>query len=92
MRLAHMMRIYIAAMSIEQKSVAQACGCSESTMSRFLAEKQMPDAAAFARIIAWCCNVDVPQIPQAHTMDPNARIGGPDAPYRKETKERGRER
>ena len=49
-----MLRIYLAAMNLQQKDVAEEIGISESTLSRFLSGQQMPDAAGFMKIIGWC--------------------------------------
>jgi transcriptional regulator with XRE-family HTH domain len=55
MRLARMLRLYIAASEdMTQKQVAQECGVSTSTVSRFLSGEQMPDGRAFAALLAWC--------------------------------------
>lgn len=55
MRLARMLKLYVAATngySSAQLSIES--GVSESTISRFLAGKQMPEAKAFAALVAWC--------------------------------------
>ena len=55
MRLARMLRLYIAAdLALTQRTVAQETGISDSTLSRFLAGEQMPDARAFAALLTWC--------------------------------------
>ena len=53
-RLSEMLRIYIAAMNIEQKTVAIEIGISESSLSRFLNGEQLPDSPGFIRILMWC--------------------------------------
>lgn len=54
MRLARMIKLYIAATDgLNQKTVAQQSGISESTLSRFLGGDQMPDGRAFAALLAW---------------------------------------
>lgn len=55
MRLAEMLRLYIASMRLEQREVAAQCGISESTLTRFLNDGRLPRADAFARLVAWCC-------------------------------------
>lgn len=55
MRLARMLKLYLAtADDCTALQLAADTGVSESTISRFLAGKQMPDARAFAAILAWC--------------------------------------
>ena len=50
-----MLRAYIMCHpSRTQKQIALECGVSQSTLSRFISEKQMPDMYAFAKILAWC--------------------------------------
>lgn len=61
MRLAEMLRLYIAANGLEQKAVANDIGVSESTFSRFLAGNAMPDAIGFMRIIAWATGATAPK-------------------------------
>jgi transcriptional regulator with XRE-family HTH domain len=82
MRLAKMLRLYLAAEELEQRTVAGECGVSETTLSRFLAGDRLPDAAGFARIQAWCAGVVF--APTKRAFNPDAKIGGPDAPYRTE--------
>lgn len=83
MRLAKMMRIYIASEGLDQKTVAQECGVSETTLSRFLSGERLPEADAFMRLLSWCTSQAGGQAIERQKFDPNARIGGPDAPYRK---------
>lgn len=52
-RFPNMVRIYLAAQRIRQKDAAKEIGISESTLSRFLSEKGMPDFDANMKIIAW---------------------------------------
>lgn len=54
MKLAKMMRLLMAAEGIQQKDLATQLGISESTLSRFLNDVQMPDAKSFAAIMVWC--------------------------------------
>ena len=55
MRLARMLRLYVAATEgLTQKQVAQQSGVSESTVSRFLSGEQMLDGRAFAALLAYC--------------------------------------
>lgn len=55
MRLARMLRLYVAATEgLTQKQVAQLAGVNESTVSRFLSGEQMPDGRAFAALLAYC--------------------------------------
>ncbi|UOF79467.1 regulatory protein [Caudoviricetes sp.] len=58
MRLAKMLRLYLAAEGIDQCAVAAACNISPSSLSRFLSGEQYPEAMAFARIQAWCADAD----------------------------------
>ena len=53
MRLSQMIRIYCAANNVSQKALSEQWGIGESTMTRFLANEQMPNGQAVARIIAW---------------------------------------
>lgn len=61
MRLAEMLRLYIAANGLEQKAVAAEIGISESTLSRFLSGASMPDGIGFMRVVAWATGVDMPK-------------------------------
>ena len=55
MRLARMLRLYVAATEgLTQKQVAQKSGVNESTLSRFMSGEQMPDGRAFAALLAYC--------------------------------------
>ncbi|MBK8105990.1 MAG: helix-turn-helix domain-containing protein [Betaproteobacteria bacterium] len=55
MRLARMLRLYVAATEgLTQKQVAQAAGVNESTVSRFLSGEQLPDGRAFAALLTYC--------------------------------------
>jgi transcriptional regulator with XRE-family HTH domain len=54
MRMARMLRLYIAASDLTQKQVAADAGIAESTLSRFLSGEQMPDARGFLALLAWC--------------------------------------
>ena len=55
MRLARMLRLYVAATEgLTQKHVAKVAGVNESTVSRFLSGEQMPDGRAFAALLAYC--------------------------------------
>lgn len=62
MRLAEMLRLYIAANQLEQKAVAAEIGVNESTLSRFIAGNATPDAAGFMRIVAWASGVEAPKV------------------------------
>lgn len=53
-RIAPMLRLYLAVHDISQKRAALDIGVSESTLSRFLAEKNTPDGEAVAAVIRWC--------------------------------------
>lgn len=61
MRLAEMLRLYIAANNLEQKAVAQEIGISESTLSRFLGGTNTPDGVGFMRVVAWATGVEMPK-------------------------------
>lgn len=61
MRIAEMLRLYIAANNLEQKVVAQEIGISESTLSRFLGGTSIPDGLGFVRMIAWATGVEMPK-------------------------------
>lgn len=61
MRLAEMLRLYIAANGLEQKAVAAEIGVSESSFSRFLAGNSVPDAIGFMRIVSWVTGVTAPK-------------------------------
>jgi len=61
MRLAEMLRLYIAANGLEQKAVATEIGVSESTLSRFVSGNAVPDAIGFMRIIAWATGGGLPK-------------------------------
>ena len=52
-RFSEMLRIYLAAYRLSQQQVALEMGISDSTLSRFLAGKAMPDAHSFMRIVVW---------------------------------------
>lgn len=61
MRLADMLRLYIAANGLEQKMVATEIGISESTLSRFLSGASTPDGIGFMRVVAWATGIDMPK-------------------------------
>lgn len=52
-KICHVIRVYAAAMNLENKELALAWGCSESTVSRFLNGKNWPDGPTMCRIFAW---------------------------------------
>jgi transcriptional regulator with XRE-family HTH domain len=52
-RFAEMVRLYLAANRINHKVAAKEIGISESTLSRFLSGRGMPDYKASLEIIAW---------------------------------------
>lgn len=52
-RFAEMLRIYLAAYRMSKKKAAKEIGISESTLSRFLEGRAMPDAHSFMRIVVW---------------------------------------
>lgn len=52
-RLSQAIRIYAAASRLENKELAQAWNCSESTVSRFLSGKHWPDGQTVCRIVSW---------------------------------------
>lgn len=52
-RLSHVVRMYAAATGLENKELAQAWNCSESTVSRFLSGKHWPDGQTVCRIVSW---------------------------------------
>ena len=55
MRLARMLKLYVSATEgYSSAQLAMESGVSESTISRFLAGKQMPEAKAFAALVTWC--------------------------------------
>jgi transcriptional regulator with XRE-family HTH domain len=58
-----MMALYIAAEGLEQKKIAEEVGIGESTLSRFLSGQALPAADAYARLLAWCSGVAVPDPP-----------------------------
>jgi transcriptional regulator with XRE-family HTH domain len=68
-RLAEMIRIYLAAYRMTQKKAAEEIGITESTLSRFLEGKAMPDAHGFMRIVVWAA---LPPTWKDHTS-PEAR-------------------
>ena len=53
-RLAIALRLYVAVNELEQKPLAKAWKCSESTVTRFLNGTAVPEAATMARIFVWC--------------------------------------
>lgn len=55
-RLADAIRIYAAACGIQNKELAKAWDCSESTVSRFLGGQQYPDGPTMLRIVTWLVN------------------------------------
>ena len=57
-RLGEALRLYLAAKQIEQLKVALAIGTSQSTVTRFLQGKNMPDAATMARLVVWLLDDD----------------------------------
>lgn len=48
-----MIRLYVAVKGLEQKEIAEAWGCGESTVTRFLKGGQVPNGPTVARIIGW---------------------------------------
>lgn len=52
-RLALSIRLYLATKKIEQKELAKAWDCSESTVTRFLAESAMPQPMTMLKVFAW---------------------------------------
>lgn len=52
-RLAAAIRLYLSVNEIEQKALAKAWKCSESTVTRFLAGQATPEAVTMQRIILW---------------------------------------
>lgn len=52
-RLCHVVRVYAATANLDNKELAAAWGCSESTVSRFLNGRSWPDAQTTCRIVAW---------------------------------------
>lgn len=62
MRLARMLRIYISVNNLTAKAVAAEIGVHESTISRFIAGKALPDAEGLVRIQTWCFSPDRPQV------------------------------
>lgn len=53
MKLATIIRLYVAVNAVSQKDLAKEWGVGESTVTRFLKNGQMPDGRSTARIIAW---------------------------------------
>lgn len=53
MRLAELIRLYAAVKNLEQKQLAEAWQCGESTVTRFLKDGQVPNGTTMARVIAW---------------------------------------
>ncbi len=53
MKMAEMIRLWAAANRIEGAALAIAWQCSPSTVTRFLANGQMPNGPTMGRIIAW---------------------------------------
>lgn len=51
--IAHAIRFYAVAKRLENKDLALAWGCNESTVSRFLSGKMWPDGQMTGRIVAW---------------------------------------
>jgi transcriptional regulator with XRE-family HTH domain len=47
------LRLYVAAHRVEQRTAAAAIGISETTLSRLMNDGRLPDAAGFARLMAW---------------------------------------
>ena len=60
MRLAAMLRIYIAASNLQQKAICKQIGVNESTFSRFISGNREPDAEGFAKILTWCLGKEQP--------------------------------
>ncbi len=53
LRIVHILRNYTAAASLQYKDLAKEWGCSQSTVSRFMAGSHMPDGHTMMRIVAW---------------------------------------
>lgn len=52
-KLAQALKLYLAARDLSGKDLAREWGCSESTVSRFLGGRSMPEPQACFRIVAW---------------------------------------
>ncbi len=52
-RLAAAIRLLLANSDVEQKHLAKEWGCSESTVTRFLAGLALPEARTVVRIFEW---------------------------------------
>lgn len=52
-RLAAAIRLWLATSDLDQKRLAAAWECSESTVTRFLAGTAMPEAQTVLKIIQW---------------------------------------
>lgn len=53
MRLAQVIKLWAKVNDVEYASLAEAWQASPSTVTRFLADEQMPNGPTMARIIAW---------------------------------------
>jgi hypothetical protein len=53
-RLAIAIRLWLAAEDREQKDLAAAWCCSESTVARFLGGQAIPESGTMLRIFTWC--------------------------------------
>ena len=53
MILAKMLRLYLDANDLDQKTAAQQMKINESTLSRFMSGQTLPDAENFMRILLW---------------------------------------
>ena len=52
-RLTEMIRLYLAANNIDNKTAARDMKVNESTLSRFLSGKSLPDAENLMKILTW---------------------------------------
>jgi transcriptional regulator with XRE-family HTH domain len=53
-------RLYLASVNESQESLAKKWQCSKSTVSRFLAGKEMPSALTMLRIVTWLLETERP--------------------------------
>lgn len=60
MRLAALLHAYLAATRISRTEVCRQMGIDRSVLSRFLSGHTSLNAAAFARVLAWCMQEQAP--------------------------------
>lgn len=57
-RLAAALKLWLQNQRLNQKQLAKAWKCSESTVTRFLAGTAMPEATTLLRIFQWCLDAE----------------------------------